>query len=317
MTAFKESPFKAQQWTGACWKVAACCFYAILNVLVRYLSGGWTDVGPRLDPAQISCIQSFVAYFIVAPIIWRKGWHSFKTKYVALHGIRVVLGAAGILLLYYAFSLMPVSQAVALGFLGPIFTVILGWIYLKEPVGVFNTTGVLLGLLGAALISRPDQAFQGGGSLIIEWKTLLPLGSAFCFAITKILGRELALLNEPAHRITNYLIVFMAPLMIPPALSVWVTPTSLQWGLLMIVGIVAWLGHYCFARSYRYAGVIFLMPFGFSRLLASACLAYFLFGELPKNIELFWIGSVVVFIGALLICFEEERRKPRTALSAG
>lgn len=302
----KERFFQGQKWIGVFWKVTACIFYALLNIIVRYLSGGWAEGARGLDPSQISCVQNFVAYIVIIPMIWRQGLHSLKTDYKLLHGVRVFFGALGVLLLYYAFSVMPVSQAVALGFVGPIFTVILGWFYLKEPLGFFNTSGVILGIVGAYFISRPDKSFN---LATIDLNVLLPLGSAMCFALTKILGRELALLKEPTHRIANYLMIFMAPLTLVPALAVWVHPTVMEWVLLLVLGGVSWAGHYCFAKSYHYAGVIFLMPFGFSRLLISALLAYGLFDELPKNVTFFWQGCLIIFISTLFICWEERYQR--------
>lgn len=297
------------KWIGVFWKINACFFYAVLNVLVRYLSGGAGGQEKPLDPSQILCIQNFVAYLVVIPHVLHQGLHSLKTEYVKLHSLRVIMGVTGIIFLYYAFKYMPVSQAVALGFLGPIFTVILGWLYLKEPIGVYNSLGVILGILGAYLISRPDRSLAENGTLLLEWCFLLPLASAFCFAIAKILGRELALKKEPVSRITNYLLLFSAPVTLIPALATWVWPSPIQWMWLLLLGLVGWVGHYSFAKSYRYAGIVFLMPFGFSRLLISALLAYILFSETPKYIGTFWWGCSVVFISTFLICWQEERLK--------
>lgn len=299
-----------QEWKGAAWKVLACTFYAILNVIVRYLSTS-SSIGPKLNPAEISCIQSFVTYGIIFPMIYRAGWQSLKTPYIGMHALRAGMGVGGVMLLYFAFSVMPVSQAVALGFLGPIFTVMLGWVYLKEPMRFLNVSGVFLGLLGAYFIVRPDRCFQNSGALFLQWTIWLPIGSSFCFAMSKILGRSLALLSEPTSRITNYFLLLMAPVSLIPALPVWVWPTATQWLWLVVLGGVGWMGHYSFARSYAYASVVFLTPFGFSRLLISALLAYGIFAEVPENLEFFVLGSGVIFLSTLFICLQEEKLKKK------
>lgn len=299
-----------QNLQGIMWKILACAAFAGLNAVVRYLTGGSGGIETPLPAAQIACLQNVVGCVLMVPLLLRgKGVSFFRTQYVAMHTVRILFGAGGIILLYLAFAVMPIAKAVSLGFLGPIFTVIGAYFYLHERLGPLRLLGVLLGLVGAFLISRPDHEFLKGelGNL---WALALPIGSAACFALCKIVGRELTVRGDSPALLTVYLLVFMAPVCLVPALPTWVSPSLDQWGWLVLLGGLASFAHYSMAKSFACAEVVYLTPFGFSRLLFSAAIAFVAFGEMPKTHD-FWLGTFIVFAGTLAICWEEEKEKKK------
>ncbi len=307
------TPPPTRNLQGILWKTLACACFAGLNVIVRYLTGGAGGTETPLPAMEIAGIQNAIGFCLMLPFLLGKhSLASLKSKYITLHGVRVLMGGAGMVLLYIAFSVMPTAKAVALGFMGPVFTVIGAAIYLKERMGLLRTFGITLGMLGAFLITRPDLDFMkdGGAQSVTFWAFLLPLGSAACFAVCKIVGRELTNLGDSASLLTVYLLVFMAPVCLIPASFHWVTPEGIQWLWLLALGVLASLAHYAMAQSYACAEIVFLTPFGFSRLLFSAAIAFAAFGELPKAGD-FWLGTAIVFLGTVAICYEEEQDKKR------
>lgn len=300
----------SQNVQGILWKIAACAAFAVLNAIVHYLTGGAGDKSAPLPAAEIACLQNVVGCVLMVPLMLRgRGLAFFRTQHIAMHTVRILFGAGGIILLYLAFAVMPIAKAVSLGFLGPIFTVIAAYFYLNERLGPWRMFGIILGLVGAFLISRPDAEFMQG-ELKNIWALGLPLGSAACFALCKIVGRELTLRGDSPALLTVYLLVFMAPVCFVPALPTWVSPTLNQWGWLVLLGGVASFAHYSMAKSFACAEVVYLTPFGFSRLLFSAAIAYVAFGQMPKTHD-FWLGTLIVFIGTLAICWEEEKEKKK------
>jgi drug/metabolite transporter (DMT)-like permease len=308
LSSLSKLPVKQDPWRGVFWKVISCLCFAMLNTCVRYLTGGAGQVSQPLTPSQLTFLQNVVGCALLLPWIARYGFHSLKTDKPILHGVRVISGVSGIILLYYAFKTMPVAQAVSLQFTGPIFTAIGAWFYLREYIGPLRLLGILLGLTGAFIITRPDQAFMGTAEFSLGWAALFPIGSAIAFAVAKLVGRDLALKGESALLLTTYLVFFMVPASLLPALYEWAWPTAEQWIYIGVLGFFAWAAHFSMAKSYGYADVVFLTPFGFSRILFSALLAYIAFGELPKSSG-FWIGTAVIMVSAVLITLEEERLK--------
>ncbi len=316
---FLTLPLKVQ---GVIWKTMACACFAMMNIIVRYLTGGSGGVEKALSSSQIAFLQYLIGAIFFLPVLVKKEtFEALKTGRKTLHLMRVVFAASGVICLYYAFKSMPAAKAVALGFTSPILTVIGAAFYLRERIGPFRLIGILFGFTGAFLITRPDQAFMGDSYDPLGWIIALPLLASACFAASKVLGRKLASNGEAPKVLTTYILIFMAPIMLIPALVDW---RPLEWEhflYLIPLGIVATLGNLTHAYCYKCAEISFLAPFGFSRLLFTAFFAYSAFGELPRS-EALWIGAVIIFAGTVIICFQEDegrkKIKARAApLSAG
>lgn len=312
--AFLKLPMKVQ---GILWKTLACACFATMNVLVRYLSGGAGGIDHPLSSAQIAFLQYFVGALFFLPILLKhETFEALKGGQKALNLLRVGYAASGVICLYYAFRVMPAAKAVALGFTSPILTVIGAAFYLREKIGPLKLLGVGLGLLGAFLITRPDKVLLGGEEDPLGWLVALPLLASTFFAASKILGRKLAASGEAPKVLTSYILVFMAPITLVPALFNWQPLTLEHWAYLVPLGIVATLGNLTHAYCYKCAEISFIAPFGFSRLLFTAGFAYMIFEELPKS-EALWAGALIIFLGTIVICLQEEEFRKKLKIGGG
>ena len=304
----KNPTNKSKSWKGAGFKILSCLCFAALNAIVRYLTGGADGSVHSLTPSQLACLQNIIGSLFIIPWIIQQGFQTFKTNHPYVHGIRVIIAAAGIIMLYYAFKLMPIAEAVALQFTGPLFTAFGAWLCLKERLGLGRCLGIIMGVIGAFIITRPDRAFDHGLDYQSVWILCLPVGSAVAFSIAKLLGRYLAKGGESAALLTCYLVIFMVPATLGPALYDWVWPTAIQWIYIVALGFCAWAGHYTLAKAFSHAEILFLTPFGFSRFIFSAIVAWLAFSELPRSIH-FWIGAVIILISTVLISADERITK--------
>ncbi len=308
MTYAISQSLLSPHWRGVLWKIAACFFFAANNGIVKLLSKS-SEWGPGLSAYQIAFLQNFVGFMIMLPFILPQGKKSLKVIYPALHFYRVISAVLGVLLWYMALSYMPIAEAVALNFTGPVFTVLGARLYLKEEIGFYRYIGIFFGILGAFLITRPDQAFLNPNHSF-SWSLLLPLGSAIAIAIAKLLGRELGAKGESAQNLTFYLLFFMAPLSLLPALFSWTTPSSSQWLWIVLLGVLSAAAHYTTSHAYKIAEVTFLAPFGFARLLFSGLIGFIAFGETITSFSL-WVGAIIIMVSSLSLTFDyKTQRKP-------
>ena len=192
------------------------------------------EISEPLPSEVIACFQNIFGFIILFPFMLKDGIVSIKTRWPLLNAIRVSVAVIGVISLYYAFAHMPMTQAVALQLTGPIFAISGAKIDLKEKMGLYRILGVTMGLLGAFVISRPDGAFVGSSQF--SWLMLFPLLSALSFAVVKVLNRELSLRGESAELLTTYLLFFMVPASLIPALATWVTPDLPSLFLLALLG---------------------------------------------------------------------------------
>lgn len=290
-------------WQGAFWKIISCACFAGMNGIVRYWSSGVSDDTLVTLPVNVMIFfQNAFGTALLLPWILKLGVKNLITRHPALHCIRVVTAVLGIYLWYLALQKMPITESVALNFTGPIFTVIGAWILLHEKLNWQRLLAIVLTLIGAFLISRPDIALSGGDHPI-GFYALLPLSSALLLAFNKLLTRKLANLGETPSSLAIYLLLLMLPVSFIPALYEWQTPNIEHWPWLILLGALAAAAHLSFGKAYQLADVTFLMPFGFSKLFLSALVGYIALSEFPTHWTL-WMGVCIIFLSIILIGYK-------------
>jgi len=289
-------------WQGVFWKILSCGCFAGINILVRYLSGGSAlPLDKPLPIYSIMFFQNILGMLLISIWIWNSSGNinNLKTTKPWLHLLRVVTAAIGIGLMYLSLRYIPVTQAVALGLLAPIITVLGAIVFLKESFNLQRKLAVFLSILGGGLIARPDQALINFSSY--SWFMLLPIIAAFLFAIDKLLTRQLLTNNESASALAWYLLTFMTPLSIIPMLYYgWMSPTLTHLPWLLLLGVLGVLAHYAFNKAYAVAEVTFLIPFGAAKIILSIALSYLVFYEIPRSFDI-WLGIIFIILSTLVL----------------
>ena len=299
-------------WKAALWKIWACFCFALVNGLVRLMTGGAEfDGGPSpITFAQIAFMQTFIGACLLLPWSLHKGKKSFKTSMPFLHTFRIVFAASGLLLWYAALYYMPISSALALSFTGPIITIIACRIFLKEKLYKSRILAITCSILGAFVITRPDQILFSLGikNQNLEWTTILPIISASCWVGSKIISRRIASNGDSPQLMTLYLLTFIAPVSFIPAIFVWRTLNLEQLLWCIIIGLISTIAHLSTARAFSLAEISFLTPFGFARLFLSTLIGYVIFGEFPVSIDM-WVGIVLIIVSLIILSCEKKFKK--------
>jgi drug/metabolite transporter (DMT)-like permease len=290
-------------WMGAGWKMLSFACFAGINGVVKYLSGGATEsaefaLSIALPTNAILFWQNLFGTLFLLPFLLKSKPTRFIQTHFALHIIRAVAAVLGVGLWYLTLKKMPIAMGVALGFTGPIFTVIGAKLMLGESLGPKRSLAILISLLGAFIISRPDKALFGE-TAVVGLVALLPLSSALVVAWNKLLTRKLAAMGESAESLATYLLLLMTPVSFLIALPEWVMPSATHWPWLILLGLLAASAHLSFSLAYKRAEVTFLTPFGFSKFIFSALIGYYCFAEVPSSTLL--VGLCVIGLSIFLL----------------
>jgi drug/metabolite transporter (DMT)-like permease len=308
--------FLPPHWTAASLKIFACLCYASTNGLVRYLTGG-ADLfeGTPLPFYEIAFLQNAFGAVLLLPFFIGKGKgvHEFAVKFPMLLFLQIIASVTGLLLWYAALKAMPIAYAVALAFSGPVLSVLACKFVLKEDLSPLKLMALFASIFGGILVTRPDLAFTQGTGLIADvgWAVLLPILSAAAWVGAKICSRIQAHGGESPKVITIYLLFFMAPISLVPALSVWVTPTLEQLLYTILLGVLGSLAYLSIVKAFTLANVSFLMPFGSIRLFFSGMIGYIVFSELPKGVH-DWAGFAVILLSLVFLAIDVKRNKLST-----
>lgn len=269
----KQAPLK-----GVLWMVVAAFFFAVSVGLVRHIAA-------NIDAFEQTFWRQFLGLLIILPFVWRNGIVGLRTRQLKTNLLRNAIGYAGISLSFYAVTLIPIAEAMALQFTLPLFTIVFAMLVLHEKVGVHRWTATAIGFLGALVILRP-------GMIPIAFGALVALASAAFLAMSDTLVRRLSR-TESTLMIVFYGYLLQAPIALAVALPNWVTPSAADWPWLIALGACSFIAQWGLSRAFVIAEASLVSPILFLRLPIVAIIGYFFFAQVPDIWT--WVGAFIIF----------------------
>lgn len=237
--------------------------------------------------------------FMIALLAPRMGLDLVRTRRPGLQVVRGLLLVGSTGFFYLSLTYLPLAEAAAISFVGPVLVAALSGPLLREHIGRRQWTAIGFGFLGVLIIVRP-----GGG--VFTWHAVFPLVCALLFALYQVLTRKLAG-RENAMTTLFFTALVGALLTALPLPFTWHTPSALQLAFMLGIGILGGTGHFLLIRAVEHASPAALAPFVYTQLVWSTLLAYLAFGEFPDSGSL--LGMAVVVLGGLLAVNWEQIRR--------
>ena len=295
---FPRTPFSAPV-QGALWMTAASAAFAVLIGLIRYIAEKYGQ-----HPFEIAFFRNFFGLVFMLPWLFRAGFSALKTERLGVYAVRSGLGLIAMLAWFMAVTMMPLAEAVALSFTVPLFATATAPIFLAEQVGWRRWSATAAGFVGAMILLRP-------GIAIIDPAALLVLTAAVAWVATVILIKLLSE-TESTNAMVTYMVLFLTPASLVPALFVWKTPMLEEWPALVALGVTATIGHIAMTRAFAATEVTAILPFDYLRLPFVAVIGFIVFAQVPDLWT--WIGGGIIALAAIYIA-EREARLKRTAFT--
>jgi drug/metabolite transporter (DMT)-like permease len=225
------------------------------------------------------------------PLIRAKGGFSVvKTQRLPQHVARNLIHYGAQLGWFFALTLIPIGQVVAIEFTMPIWTAILAASFLGERITGWKAAAIVLGLVGVVIIVRPATGEINPGQLIA-------LAAAVGFGISMALVKSLTR-TESALSVIFWMAVVQLVAGFVPTLYVWVWPSASVWGWLVVIAICGTFSHYCLTSALRYADATIVVPMDFLRVPLTATVGWLLYSE---RLDLFTVlGAAMILLGNLL-----------------
>lgn len=274
-----------------------------------FMSAGIKAVSANYPTGQIVFCRSFFALIpLIIWLAWRSEFPSaLKTNNFRGHMKRGVFGSTGMFLGFAALGFLPLPDAVALGYAGPLMVVVLAVVILKERVRIYRWTAVTIGFVGVLLMLSPylgsdtlARGLQGGPAI----GAMLALSGAFCSAFASVEVRLLTS-TEKTGAIVFYFMVLTATLGLCTSLFGWNLPTPKDAALLFTIGILGGLGQILIVQAYRYGDASLIAPFEYSTMLWAVAIGWFMFGDWPANAV--FVGAVIVIASGIYVILREQQ----------
>jgi len=236
-------------------------------------------------------VRSVLGFFLLYPMIHRNGgFKTLKTARLPLHIARNLTHCAAQLGWFFALTLIPIGQVVALEFTMPIWTAILAASFLGERMTPWKVAAIVLGIVGVVIIVRPDTGEINPGQLIA---LAAAVGFGISMALVKLLTR-----TESALAIIFWMLVVQSVAGFFPTLYVWTWPSAQVWGWMVVVAICGTFSHYCLANAMRYADATIVVPMDFLRVPLTATAGWLIYGE---RLDVWTVlGAALILVGNLL-----------------
>src|ERR1700730_18250839 len=247
---------------------------------------------PReLNVFEIMEVRSILGFLMLYPLVHiNGGLAAMKTSRPLQHIGRNLVHYGAQLGWFFALTLIPIGQVVAIEFTMPIWTAILAASFLGERMTVWKIAAIVLGIVGVIVIVRPATGQINPGQMIA-------LAAAVGFGVSMALVKSLTR-TESALAIIFWMLVVQSAAGFLPTLYVWVWPSAYAWGWMFVIAVCGTFSHYCLASAMRYADATVVVPMDFLRVPLTATAGWLIYSERLDAFTL--LGAALILTGNLL-----------------
>jgi drug/metabolite transporter (DMT)-like permease len=245
----------------------------------------------ELNVFQLMEMRSVIGFCMLYPLVHRAGgFAAMKTSRPLQHVGRNLVHYGAQLGWFFALTLIPIGQVVAIEFTMPIWTAILAASFLGERITVWKVLAIVLGLVGVVVIVRPASGAINPGQLIA-------LAAAVGFGVSVAMMKSLTR-TEKTLAIIFWMLVIQSAAGFFPALYAWVWPSAYTWRWVLMIAFCGTFSHYCMARAMLYADATVVLPMDFLRVPLTATAGWLIYSE---RLDMWTVlGAALILIGNLL-----------------
>lgn len=263
------------------------------------------------NPVEIVFWRNLVALVIVLTIIiGARNFSLLRTTRLKDQLVRGISGTIGLGMVFWAYSLMPMADVVAIMFTSGLMTTGLSAIWLREKVGIYRWTAVAFGFIGALITAAPSGQ---------DWDMLgvfVALGAAFIGgSVVSTMLRSLGK-TEPALTTVFYFLVIGLAMSFPYVAYAGKMPDVQTFWPLVGCGVAGGLSLILKTQAFRYAEASLLSPIQYTSIIWATLLGWLVWNDLPALNVI--IGAAIIIISNVFIVWREQRRsyaKPSTGLT--
>lgn len=276
-----------------CWMAFAMSCIALVDALAKYLARDLHGVQIAWS-YFVAMLLNLIVYLAIAnrgrPAAFRALFTSKRRRHQIARAACLVLSLS---CLFVGLQYLGLAEATVISFTSPLFVVALAGPFLGERVPLARWIAVLMGLIGALVVTRP-------GTEVFQWAGLLPLAGAVFFAffhmITRAIGEHDAAETTLFHTFAGG--ALLSSLALP---FVWLPMTPTMIGLALLSGTLGLLAHRSLVRSLTLANASVLAPLNYVRLVWAIGLGYVAFGEVPDFPTI--IGGLIIIASGLYVVY--------------
>ncbi|MFI5002337.1 MAG: DMT family transporter [Reyranellales bacterium] len=275
---------------AAFWVILAGFCATVMNVVAR-------EAAQELHPFEITFFRCLFGFAAMVPWIAKVGPAALRTRKIGFYTLRAAVALVSMLTWFYGITLVPLSTATALNFTAPLFSTLGAALILGETVRFRRWAALALGFVGVLIVLRP-------GSATLDLNAMLIILSAFTSGLGVVTVKFLVRTDSP-NAIVTYLMLYLTPFSLVPALFVWQWPSLAAIAWLIVLGGLGTVSHLSVVRGYGAVDASACAPFEFLRLPFAAFLGYAVFAEVTDLWT--WIGAFIIAGSSVYVAHREAK----------
>jgi drug/metabolite transporter (DMT)-like permease len=217
--------------------------------------------------------------------------------------------------MFFSATVLPLGEQQALTYGTPIFVTLLAYPFLGERPGphrwaavAMGFAGILIIALGPTLMGETRVPPAGIAAWVIVAGYVAAVTHGMFAASTTLLVRQLSA-TEGSTSIVLWQSILMTALCALALPFVWVTPSAMEWLLLLGMGLVGGIGQLLSTEAFASAQVSSLGPYTYTALLWAALFGWLIWGDVPGVAMV--TGAALIVGAGLYILHREMRRRQR------
>src|SRR5689334_11227137 len=254
------------------------------------------SLAPRYSAIEIAFLR--YAFGMIGAVVYafatRPGWPTGEAT--IYNGLRAVLIVFTATTFFFALGKLSLADAIAMSFISPALTAVLGVLILRERLDWRIVIGLIGGFLGMLLIVGAKLGGGGtdGGVLLGAIAVFL---SAIGYSLNVIMLRHRAT-RDPLAQIILFQNVGPALILALPALWVWKAPTLADLGQFAFLGTIGVVAHTMLAHAFARIEAARLAPITYVTLVWGVVFGFLFFAEVPGLATI--VGAALIVLGTLV-----------------
>ena len=252
------------------------------DAVLKWLTGDF-PVG------QIMFMRGLFVFLPVSLLVWRAGGLAvLRINSVRNQSLRASFMVASTFLFITGLSFLPLADAIAITFAGPLFITVLAPLLLGEHVGWRRWTAVLVGFTGVLVMIQPSGE-------VVQWAGLFPLCASLMGAFRDVTTRKLSTSETSLSMLCFSTGVIV---MVGAATSVfgWAPMTTGDVGLMALSGFLVGSAHFLLIESFRLAEAALVAPFKYFNMVWAVMFGFVIWGQVPDTWTVAGAGFVIASV---------------------
>ncbi len=277
--------------------------YAVIMMLMSAfaisLMALFVKLAGDLPSVQKVIFRSTVTMVVAGIIFVRKKYSLRQIKHYRLMLIRVISGTLGIVITFYSYSNLVLSDADIIYRMSTILVIVFSWVFLGEKAQPYQIFSTIVAFVGVVLIVKPTFSVE-----IVPY--LIAISGSIMAGIAYTTLRAMSGKVEPLVIVFTFA-TFTTVSLLPFVILNYKPMSAEQWLYLSLAGIFAALGQFGITIAYKHAPASEVSIYNYYGVIFTTILSIVVFNQYPDWTN--YIGYILIF-GSSYLLYKKGRAKP-------